>query len=63
MIDLSRRQFNFRAVMSAIVIVSSNVVGGTLVIMGTITWTEWGATVGIINSAVVGWIAKPDAQA
>ena len=56
--DLTRAKWNYKSIMSGLVLFSGNFVGGWLVISGKITWSDYGATIGVMNGAVLGWISK-----
>lgn len=59
-VDLTRAKWNYRAAMQFVAFASVNVIGGWALYTGKISWSEWGATVGVIDTAIATWMVKPD---
>lgn len=55
---MDRAQWNFSALMGAIVVISMNAVCGAGVLMGKMTFEQYAAATGAVNGIAIGWVGK-----
>lgn len=55
---LERRQWNFAASLSALIVLSVNIVGGWAFLTGKMNIEQWIASTSAVNGTAIGWIAR-----
>lgn len=56
--SLTKRQWNFSALVAFVVLVGINIVAGAALLTGKITWQDWLAGTGPLNGIALGWVSK-----
>ena len=56
--SLQDRQWNFSALAAAFVLLCTNSVCGAAFVLGKISFEQWAAAAGSVNSAAMAWVAR-----